>query len=173
MLIFLKNAITSLTNDSSSLLSLMIVLFQELMFSSVIGIVTDNGAWSDVRCQSGWIKWLSNSVELHQRNIRLMTEFESLPLLEYLVGTWLIGYNRFKLKESAIIMRSSLIEEWWGKDRSHKLSQMLKSPVITRRLWMFTSVSLRYFKTEWEESEYTFTNQKMLPLLKNEAKRSP
>ena len=67
-------------------------------------------------------------------------------------------------------MRSSLIEEWWGKDRSYKLSQMLKSPVITRKLQMFTSVSLRYFKTEWEESEYIFTNQKMLPLLKNETK---
>ena len=77
-----------------------------------------------------------------------MTEFESLLLLEYLVRTLLIGHNRFKLKESATIMRLSLIEEWWGKDGSYKLSQILKSPVITRRLQMFTSVSLRYFKAE-------------------------
>ena len=63
-----------------------------------------------------------------------MTEFELLLLLEYLVGTWLIGHERFRLKESAIIIRSSLIEEWWGKDGSYKLSQILKSLVITRRL---------------------------------------
>ena len=44
---------------------------------------------------------------------------------------------------------------------------MLKSPVITKRLQMSTSVSLRYFKAECEKSEYTFINQKHLPLLKN------
>jgi len=100
-----------------------------------------------------------------------MTKFESLPLLESLVGTWLIGHDRFKLKESATIMRLSLIEEWWEKDGSYKLSQMLKLLVITRKSQMFTSVSLRYFKVEWEKSEYTFINQKMLLLLKNETKR--
>ena len=47
---------------------------------------------------------------------------------------------------------------------------MLKLLVITRRLRMFTLVSLRYFKVVWEESEYTFINQKMLLLLKNETK---
>jgi len=40
-----------------------------------------------------------------------MTEFESLSLSEYLVGTWLIGYKRFKLKESAMMMRLLIIEE--------------------------------------------------------------
>ena len=87
-----------------------------------------------------------------------MAEFESLLLLEYLVGTWLIGHERFRLKESAMIIRLSLIEEWWGKDRSHKLSQILKSPVITRRLQMFTSVFLKYFKAVCKESEYTLIN---------------
>jgi len=74
-----------------------------------------------------------------------MTEFELLSLLEYLVGTWLIGYKRFKLKESAMIIRLLLIEEWWGKEGSHKL-----------RLQMFTLVFLRYFTAVCEESEYTF-----------------
>jgi len=111
-----------------------------------MGIVIDKGAWSDVRCQSGWIKWLFSSEEPHHRNIKSITKFESLSLSEYLVGTWLIEHERFKLKESAMIIRSLLREEWWGKEGFHKLSQMLKSLVITKRLQMFTSVSLRYFQ---------------------------
>jgi len=49
--------------------------------------------------------------KLYGRNIRLITEFESLLLLEYLVGTWLVGIERFRLKESAMIIRLSLIDE--------------------------------------------------------------
>jgi len=131
-------------------------------------MVIDKGIWLDVRCQSGWIKWLFNSEELHHRNIKSMIEFESLSLLEYLVETWLIGHERFKLKESAMIIRLSLIEEWWGKEGSYKLSWMLKSPLITKRLWMFTSVFLRYFTAVYKESEYIFIIQKYLSLLKNE-----
>jgi len=97
-----------------------------------------------------------------------MIEFESLSLLEYLVETWLIGHERFKLKESAMIIRLSLIEEWWEKEGSYKLSWMLKSPLITKRLWMFTSVFLRYFTAVYKESEYIFIIQKYLSLLKNE-----
>ena len=100
-----------------------------------------------------------------------MTEFELLSLLEYLVGTWLIEHERFKLKESAMMIRLLLIEEWWENEGSYKLSWMLKSPVITKRLWMFTSVFLRYFIVEWEESEYIFMIQKMSPLLKKEMRR--
>jgi len=51
------------------------------------------------------------SSESHHRNIKSRTEFESLVLSEYLVGTWSIGKERNKLKESAIAKRSSLIEE--------------------------------------------------------------
>ena len=80
--------------------------------------------------------------------MRLITKFALLALSVYLVGTWLIGDNKFKLKESAIIIKSSLMDEWCGKDRSHKLSLMLKSFIIIRRFQMFTSVSLRYFKVE-------------------------
>ena len=108
--------------------------------------------WSEVRHQLGWIEWLSSSNELYQRNIRLMTEFESFALLEYLVGTWLMEINKFKLKESAIIRRSSLMDEWWEKEGSYKLSQMLKLLVIIR-FQMFTLVFLRYFKAECEKSE--------------------
>jgi len=74
-----------------------------------------------------------------------MTEFESLLLSEYLVGTWLIETNRLRLKESAIMIRSLLIEEWWLNKGSQRQSQMLKFSVITKRLWMLISVSLRYF----------------------------
>ena len=78
--------------------------------------------WSDVRYQFGYIEWLSNSFEPLQRNMRLMTKFESVVLLEYLVGTWLVGIDKSKLKELAIIRKPSLIEEWWEKEGFHKLS---------------------------------------------------
>ena len=158
-------------NKSSSSLFFTIVLFQRSIFISVMEMVIDNGAWSEVRHQLGWIEWLFNSVESHCRNIKSITEFESLLLLEYLVGTWLIGTKRLRLKESAMIIRSSLIDKWWRNKGSHKLSWMLKSLVITNRLQMLISVSLRYFIAEWEELEYTFMIQKSLLLMKKEARR--
>jgi len=85
--------------------------------------------------------------------MRSITEFASSAVSEYLVGQGLVGVNRARLNESAIIIKSSLIEKWNGKDKSHKLSLILKSPVIMRTLSMLTSVSLRYFKAKWEESE--------------------
>ena len=80
-------------------------------------------------------------------------EFASPAVSEYLVGQELMRVDRARLNESAIVIKLSLIEEWNGKDESHKLSLILKSPVIRRTLSMLTSVSLRYFKVEWEESE--------------------
>lgn len=50
-------------------------------------------------------------VESLQRNIKSMTEFESFTLSEYLVGTQSVENERLRLKESAITIRSSLIEE--------------------------------------------------------------
>jgi len=82
-----------------------------------------------------------------------MTEFDPLFKSEYLVGTRLVGKDSSKLNESAIVIKSSLITEWWGKDRSHILSLILKLPVMMRRFEIFTSVSLRYFKAECKESE--------------------
>ena len=82
-----------------------------------------------------------------------MTELDTPSVSEYLVGQELVGDDSVELKESAIIKRSSLIEEWWGNKVSQRLSLILKSPVITRTLLMLTSVSLRYFKAECEESE--------------------
>ena len=78
--------------------------------------------------------------------MRLITELASPAMLENLVGEGLVGIDNVKLNKSAMIIRSSLIEEWWGKEGSHKLSLMLKSPVSTRTLSMLTSISLRYFK---------------------------
>ena len=49
----LKDAITSLMNDFSSLLPLTIDLLTELMFFSIVGIVIVNSVWSEVRHQSG------------------------------------------------------------------------------------------------------------------------
>jgi len=40
-----------------------------------------------------------------------MTELDSLAVSEYLVGLGLVGMERARLKESAIIIKLSLIEE--------------------------------------------------------------
>jgi len=82
-----------------------------------------------------------------------MTEFASPAVLEYLVRHGLVGVDSARLNKSSIMIRLLLIEEWWGKDGSHKLFLILKSPVIRRMLSMLTSVSLRYFRAEYEESE--------------------
>ena len=82
-----------------------------------------------------------------------MTEFESFTLSKYLVGTWLVRIDKSKLNEFTIISKSSLIKKWYKKDGSQRLSQMLKSPVIIRRLQMSTLASFRYFKAKWEKSE--------------------
>jgi len=89
----------------------------------------------------------------YQRNIRLMVELASPTVSEYLVRQGLVGDERAKLNELAIIKRLSLMDEWWGKEGFYKLSLILKSPVMTRTLSMLTSISLRYFKAEWDESE--------------------
>jgi len=74
-------------------------------------------------------------------------------MLEYLVEHRLVGVDSVRLNKLAIMIKSSLIEEWWEKDRSHKLSLILKSPVIRRTLSMLISVFLKYFKAECKESE--------------------
>ena len=83
-----------------------------------MGIEIVRGAWLEKSHQSGWIKWLLSSEEPLHKNIRSMTELDSLTVSEYLVGTWLVGIDKSNLKESAIIIRLLLIEKWWGKDGS-------------------------------------------------------
>ena len=143
----------SLTKATSSLLPFGIESLNKVMNSSVIGIVIVRGAWSDNKYQSEWIEWLLSSVDPLHKNIRSTTELDSLLVLEYLVDIGLIRINKSKLKELAMIIRSSLIEKWYGNEGSHKLSLMLKLPVMISMLLTLTSVSLRYFKAEWEESE--------------------
>ena len=78
--------------------------------------------------------------------MRSITELDSPTVSEYLVGQGLVRVERVRLKESTIIIKSSLKEEWKGKIESHKLFLMLKSSVIRTMLLMLTSVSFRYFK---------------------------
>ena len=80
-------------------------------------------------------------------------EFDSPVVSEYLVGHGLVGLDRVRSKESAIINKLSLIEEWKGNEEFHNLSLMLKSLVIRMTLSILTSVFLRYFKAECDESE--------------------
>ena len=53
----------------------------------------------------------SNLLDLHLRNIKLMTESDSPTVSENLVGSELIGDDNAKSNESAIIIRSSLIDK--------------------------------------------------------------
>ena len=43
--------------------------------------------------------------------MRSITEFDSPAMLEYLVGQGLVGLERVRLKESAIIIKSLLKDE--------------------------------------------------------------
>jgi len=88
-----------------------IVNFDNRKTSSMMEISMESGAWSKERQISGEMIWLSSSDELFHKNIRLMTEFASPAMLEYLVGHGLIVVDKVKLNESAIIKRLSLIVE--------------------------------------------------------------
>ncbi len=85
--------------------------------------------------------------------MRSITEFDSPAVSEYLVGQGLVRVDKERLKESAIIIKLSLTKEWNGNAEFYKLSLILKSPIMRRTFSIFTSVSLRYFKAVWEESE--------------------
>ena len=85
--------------------------------------------------------------------MRLIVELDSPAMSEYLVRQKLVRVDRARLNELAIIIKLSQIEEWKEKDRFHKLSLILKSPVMKRTLLMLTSVFLRYFKAECNESK--------------------
>ena len=87
--------------------------------------------------------------------MRLMTKSDSCWFLEYLVETWLVGLDISKWKKSAMSKKISLWIEWNQKLGSQLQSLILKLPVIMRTLLILTSVSLRYFKADCDESEYT------------------
>ena len=73
----LKFEIMSLINLVSCLLLGVIVSLDILMISSKIGISIESGVWSEDRQESGRMKWLSNSDDPFQRNIRSITELDS------------------------------------------------------------------------------------------------
>jgi len=89
-----------------------------------------------------------NSEEEGQRNTRSKTEFEFWLLSENLVGKFSVGLEMARENKSAISKRMSLWTEWKGKFESHRLSLMLKSPVIMIMLWVLVSVLLGYFKAD-------------------------
>ena len=100
-----------------------------------------------------------------------MTEFESHWLSEYLVRTWLVGIDSYKWKVSIMLIRVSLYREWNLKLGSQLQSLMLKLPVMMRTLLILTSVSLRYFKANCDESEYTLIKKYTEIWLKKEIQK--
>ena len=164
----LKFEITSSINAFSWSLLGRIVNFENWTTSLMMGISMERGAWSEENQFSGRMQWLSSSEEPLWKNIRSRMEFASPDVSEYLVGQGLVGLDKNRLNESAIINKSSLMVEWWGNEGSYKWSLILKLPVIMRTLLIFTSVSLRYFKAVWEELEYTFKIKKHILSLKKE-----
>ena len=73
------------------------------------------------------MKWLLSFVDPLRRNIRSITEFELLSKSTYLIGILWVENNSSRLKESAMIIKSLLKVEWWGKAGSQILSLILKS----------------------------------------------
>ena len=108
VLISLIALITSLTKIFSSLLFLIIICFFIWICSLMIRMVIVSRAWSDTKCQSGWIEWLSSSSDLNLKNIRFRTKFKSWLLSRYLVGTYLVGTESSRKKESAMSKNKSL-----------------------------------------------------------------
>ena len=90
----LKFEITSLINSVSCSLLGVIVSLDVLMISSKIGISIESGVWSEDRRELGRMKWLSNSDDLFQRNIRSIMELDSPAVSEYLVGQGLVGNDK-------------------------------------------------------------------------------
>ena len=84
---------------------------------------------------------------------RSRTKFEFWLLSENLVERFSVGLDKAMENKSAISKSISLWIEWNGKFESQRLSLILKSPVMMIILQILVSVSLRYFKADWDESE--------------------
>ena len=108
---FLIILVVSSKNWAFLSLSFLMLLLHVMMTSSEMGMVTVKGAWSEEKYYSGWMKWLLRAEESHWMKIRSMVEFESLILSAYLVGIWLVGTGNDKSKESAKIIKLSLMDE--------------------------------------------------------------
>ena len=80
-------------------------------------------------------------------------EFESWSLSGNLVERFSVGLEISSKNKSTISKRVLLWLEWKGKFKFHRLFLMLKLPVMIIILWILTSVFLRYFKADWDESE--------------------
>jgi len=96
----------------SSLLFLIMVHYLSWMNSLLMIISTVREAWLEEPHKLDRIIYVSNSSELTQRNIKSITKLYSLELSAYLVGTWLIGVNKSRLKESVIFLRVSAYTKW-------------------------------------------------------------
>ena len=145
---FLMNWMKSSINQFSSSLSLISECCLVGIYSSLIGILTVIGVWSDESLQSRWIWCWLNSVGEGQVKTRSKTKFEFWLLSNNLVGKFSIGLDKAREKESAISKSISLWTEWNGKFKFQRLSLMLKSPVIIITLLILVSIFLRYFKAD-------------------------
>ena len=152
----LKLEIMSLMNTNSWSLLKGMVNFNKWMTFSKIGMLIERGTWLEDSRDPERMVWLFSSADPCLRNIKSIMELDSPAVLENLVGLGLVGNDNARSNESTIIIRLLLLEEWNWKEGSYKLSRMLKSPVMIRTLLMLTSVSFRYFRAKWDESEYTF-----------------
>jgi len=83
---FLTDLVSLAMKFLSFLLFLIIVHFLVCIYFSKIIMLTMSRVWSNDSLHLGWIVWLSNSAEVSQRNMRLMTEFELFWLFTYLVS---------------------------------------------------------------------------------------
>ena len=88
---FFMEFFNSVINQSSFLLFLMRICFDNWTCSLTIGIMTEMSTWLEESLQSGWIWWVLNSIDSGWRKTKSRTELESWLLSEYLVGKFLVG----------------------------------------------------------------------------------
>ena len=80
----------------------------------------------------------------------------SCILSEYLIGTWLVDFDKLKFKESAMYISKSLWIKWKENEGFQLLFLILNLLAMTKTLQILALVSLRYFKAVWTVLENIF-----------------
>ena len=75
-------------------------------------MLTIKGVWLDRLYKLEKILCIFISLELTWKNIKSIKELKSFELSKYLVKTWLIGADNFRLSKSVILLRVSTYSEW-------------------------------------------------------------
>ena len=114
----LKLEIMSLMNGNSPSLLGGMVSFNDWTVSSKIGMLIERGAWSEDSRNSVRMVWLFSSTDPCQRNIKSITELDSLAVSENLVEPGLVGSHytpssKFKTKKMEIKTKNKINQAYY------------------------------------------------------------